>query len=170
MLVYFVVMVIVSFIILVLRHYNNYHFGQSGLLVDYCGSEYFRRRDSGVYTHAFSPNTYAETYVGSLTIVYHHDNSGDGDIVIAEAFCGAGRIGRKCGIFHDNDQVAINGECCSLAITIDTITFINYHDCNGDNGEAVYNVFGCDNRYRSEAGIFYDNDIVTRHVQTGSTN
>ena len=61
-------------LIVVLRHYNNYHFGQSGLLVDYCGSEYFRRRESGVYSHAFSANTYADTYDGSpnyLIIGYH---------------------------------------------------------------------------------------------------
>lgn len=107
-------------------------------------------------------------YVERCSSIYHHENSGDGDIVIAEAFCGAGRIGSKCGIFHDNDQVYINGECCSLAITIDTITFINYHDCNGDVGAIYDPVFGCVSRYRNEAGIFHDNDIIATHVQTGS--
>lgn len=72
------------------------------------GSDYLRL--AGIFC---LHGNHAQTNCGSLTIVYHHDNSGDGDNVIAEAFCGAGRIGSKCGIFHDNDQVYINGECCS---------------------------------------------------------
>ena len=74
------------------------------------------------------------------------------------------------GIFHDNDQVAINGECCSPAITIYITMFNNYHDCNGDGGKAVCTVFGCDYGYRIESGIFHDNDIVAIHDGTGSTN
>lgn len=102
--------------------------------------------------------------------VYHHDNSGDGDITIGESFGGVGRIGTKCGIFFDNDQVNIRSEWCSPAITIYITMFNNYHDCNGDEGKAVDDVFGCNYEHRNDAGIFHDNDIIARHNLTGSTN
>ena len=96
--------------------------------------------------------------------VYHHDNDADGDITIAEMYGGGGRVGSKCGIFFDNDQVYIDNDCSSPAST--TVIFPSsivgsreytacrglrlqliilstiYHDNNGDNGRAIGYAFG----------------------------
>lgn len=100
--------------------------------------------------------------------VYHHDNDADGDVTIGESFGGVGRIGTKCGIFFDNDQVNIHSEWCSPAITIDITMFNNYHDCNGDVGNIYQPVFGCPLRDRDICGLFYDNDLVSVHNECGS--
>lgn len=87
---------------------------------------------------------------------YHHDNNEDGDTVIAESYCGVGRVGRQCGIFHDNDQVYINNECCSPALTTDMIPFIYYHAIVASSGTVP--IFGvCSYDYVNDytnAGIF----------------
>ena len=108
-------------------------------------------------------------YVKRCSPVYHHDNSGDGDITIGESFGGGGRVGTKCGIFFDNDQVSINSEWCSSALTIVTIAFAYYHNNDGDGGKAVNEVYG--GVYRAEywTGIFYDEDMVAIYGETGST-
>ena len=109
-------------------------------------------------------------YVERCSPVYHHDNNEDGDITIAETYGGGGRASTKCSIFFDNDQVSINSECCSPALTIVAIAFTYYHHNDGDGGRAVDVVYGGVYRHDYWVGIFYDEDMQPKYAGTGSPN
>ena len=44
----------------------------------------------------------------------------------------------------------------------------NYHNNDGDNGQAIDYVYGSAWTGGTKSGIFHDNDIVVTHIQTGS--
>lgn len=94
---------------LVLKHYNNYHHGKTGLFVDYCGNANIYKNESGVYSNAYSDNNFAWVYDGSLTIVYHH-NDGDGGRAVDVVYGSVSRYVSWSGIFYDEDMVAIYDE------------------------------------------------------------
>ena len=44
----------------------------------------------------------------------------------------------------------------------------NYHRNDGDDGQAIDQVYGCVHAYASWAGIFYDEDMQPKYAGTGS--
>lgn len=67
-LVCFVTTVTILKLILVLKHYINYHYGETrNLLISYCGNAYFCNNESGIYCIAYTYNDFVWEHDGSLT-------------------------------------------------------------------------------------------------------